>query len=152
MSDFLSELKVQTLLKGLEDNEVEKIMPFIQPLQVPKDTHVFRDNYPNKGIYMLKDGRIEISKLTPDGWKQPLLILSRGNFMGEIALLENTNHATDALALDPAELFLIPKESFKELEEKESFIMLKIIKNIAIISGLNIRRMNEKFIKALVNY
>lgn len=152
MSDFLGELRVQSLLKGLENSEINKIMPCIKTLQIPKDNHVFRDNDPNKGIYMVKNGRIEISKLTPDGWKQPLLILSRGNFMGEIALLEKTNHATDALALDPAELLLIPRESFEELEERESFIMLKIIKNIAIISGLNIRRMNEKFIRALVNY
>lgn len=152
MSDLISELKVQTLLRGLEDQEIEKIIPCITTLQIQKDTHVFKENEPAKGIYMLKNGRIEISKVTPDGWKQPLLILSRGNFMGEIALLEKTNHGTDALALDASELFLLPKETFEDLEEKESFIMLKIIKNIAIISGLNIRRMNDKFIKALVNY
>ncbi len=148
----MNDLSVQTLLRGLVDSEINTIIPCITKLQIPKDTHVFRDGEPTKGIYMLNSGRIEISKVTPDGWKQPLHILNRCNFMGEIALLEKTNHGTDALALDASELFLIPKDSFEELEEKEPSIMLKIIKNIAIISGLNIRRMNEKFIKALVNY
>ncbi|GAB4484885.1 MAG: hypothetical protein OHK006_09980 [Thermodesulfovibrionales bacterium] len=152
MTDFLSDLRVQTLLRGLDDREIEKIVPLVTRLSIPKDSHVFREGESCRGIYMLKSGRIEISKITPDGWKQPLLILNSGNFMGEIALLEKTSHATDALVLDSAELYLIPKELFDEMEVKESFIMLKIIKNIAIVSGMNIRRMNEKFVKALVNY
>ncbi len=152
MSDLMSELRLQTLLKGLEDREIEKISPVVTRTAVPKDTHVFREQEPCRGIYMINNGRIEISKTTPDGWKQPLLILSRGNFMGEIALLEKTSHGSDALALDSSELFLIPKEAFEDLEQREPAIMLKLIKNIAVICGLNIRRMNEKFVKVLVNY
>jgi len=49
-------------------------------------------------------------------------------------------------------LFFLPKEAFESLEREEPAIMLKIIKNIAIIGGLNVRRMNQKFLKALINY
>lgn len=146
------ELKGQALLKGLDDTEIEKIIPFITLTRFQRDEHIFKEGEPCKGIYMIKSGKVEISKTTPDGWRQPLVILESGHFLGEIALLEKTNHASNARTVEPSELFLIPKEYFEEMERKEPFIILKIIKNIAIIAGLNVRRMNEKFIKVLVNY
>ncbi|MEW5744135.1 MAG: cyclic nucleotide-binding domain-containing protein [Nitrospirota bacterium] len=152
MADIRVELQVQTLLRGLDENEIGKIIPLLTTLNAQKDTSVFREGEPSRGIYMITRGRVEISKTTPDGWRQPLVILSRGNFMGEIAVLEKTHHCSDAKAFDAAELLLFPTAAFEEMEKKEPFIMLKIIKNIAIISGMNVRRMNDKFIKALVNY
>ncbi|WP_333653214.1 cyclic nucleotide-binding domain-containing protein [Dissulfurispira sp.] len=152
MSDMKNELKIQALFKGLADSEIEKVIPFVSLVRFQKDDHVFKEDEPCKGIYMIKSGKVEISKSTPDGWRQPLVILNTGHFMGEIALLEKTNHASNARTVEPSELFLIPKEYFEEMERKEPFIILKIIKNIAIIAGLNVRRMNEKFIKVLVNY
>lgn len=147
-----NELKKQALFKGLEDSEIEKFIPFISTVRFPKDDYIFKENEPCKGIYLIKSGKVEISKTTPDGWRQPLVILDKGHFLGEIALLENTNHASNARTVEASELFLIQKEHFEEMERKEPFIILKIIKNIAIIAGLNVRRMNEKFIKVLVNY
>lgn len=146
------ELTSQSLLDGLDTAELETLLPMVSIVRFLKDEHVFREKGVCKGIYMIKNGRIEISKTTTDGWKQPLVILSSGNFIGEIATLEKTGHATDARAIENTELVLFPKEAFEELEKKEPHIMLTIIKNIAIVSALNVRRMNEKFLKALVNY
>ncbi len=147
-----NDLREQILLKGLEEAEIEKLIPFISIEKFSKGSYIFKEGQPCKGIYMIKTGKVEISKTTPDGWRQPLAILGTGNFIGEIALLENSNHASDAMILENSELLFIEKESFYKLEKTEPFIMLKIIKNIAIIAGLNVRLMNQKFIKALVNY
>lgn len=152
MSDIKNELKIQTLLKGLEDTEIEKLVQLISEVRFIKDDYIFRQDEQCKGIYMIKSGKVEISKTTPDGWRQTLAILNQGHFIGEIALLEKTNHSSDARAIESVELFLLSKKHFEDLEKKEPFIILKIIKNIAIIAALNVRRMNEKFIKALINY
>ncbi len=152
MLGMIEELKVQTIFKGLTDPEIDKFIPSISLLRFKKGDYVFKENEPCKGIYMIKSGRVEITKMTPDGWKQTLVILERGDFMGEIAFLEDTKHASNALTVEPSELFLIPKDFLKEIEKREPFIALKVIKNIAITAGLKLRRMNERFIKVLVNY
>lgn len=149
---MIKELKTYKLFTGLNDEEVGKFVPLASLIRFPADNLVFKEGDPSEGIYLVKSGKVEISKVTPDGWRQPLVLLQPGHFLGEIALLENTNHRTDARTIEASELLLIPKGSFEEMERTEPFIMLKIIKNIAIISGMNIRRMNEKFIKALINY
>ena len=143
---------MQLLLEGLEGPELEKFAPLLKTTRLAADQYVFRENEPCQGVYLIKSGKLEISKTTPDGWKQPLAMLSKGQFLGEIALLKKTSHASDARAIEPTELLFLPRETFEEMEKKEPAVMLKIIKNIAIITGLNVRRMNEKFVKALVNY
>lgn len=152
MSDLIKDLRAQSLLEGLDDGELEKIAPRVRTVRVKKDDFVFTENSACEGIYMINAGKIEISKMTDDGWRQPLVMLKERQFMGEIALLKGTAHATDARAAEPSEFLLIPREDFDGLERTEPVIMLRIIKNIAIISGLNVRRMNDKFLKALVNY
>ena len=152
MHPTIQDLAVQSLLAGLTETEMGKLLPLVSLIRIAKDEHVFKEKAACRGIYMIREGRIEISKTTPDGWKQPLVILGQGRFMGEIATLEKTGHATDARALEGADLVLFPKEAFDSLERTEPSIMLKVIKNIAIVSALNVRRMNNKFIKVLVNY
>lgn len=146
------EVTSQALLEGLDDQELQKLLSIVSELRFLKDEHIFREHEPCKGIYMIRSGRIEISKTTADGWKQPLVIVGAGNFIGEIATLEKTDHATNARAVENAELLLFPKHEFENLEKGEPAIMLKVIKNIAIVAALNVRRMNDKFLKVLVNY
>jgi len=152
MPDLATEIKTQSLLRGLEHAEVVKIASLLEAVRFAKDDYVFKESTPCRGVYMIRSGRIEISKTTADGWRQPLVLLARDHFLGEIALLERSNHATDARAIDPAELYVLADTAFEGLERTDPVLMLKIIKNIAIIGGLNVRRMNEKFLKALVNY
>ena len=150
--DMAKELKAQSLLEGLDALELEKVALVVKEERLSRGEYAFRENEPCNGIYMIKKGRIEISKTTPDGWKQPLAVLNNGQFLGEIALLKKTSHASDARVIESAELLLLGRAAFEEMEKKEPALMLKIIKNIAIITGLNVRRMNDKFVKALVNY
>lgn len=152
MNDIKEELKNQSLFGGLTDSDIEKFIPLVSIIRYPKDVYVFKEGDDCKGIYMIKKGKVEITKKTPDGWYQPLAILEKNSFMGEIAFLENTTHASNARTLEHSELFLIPKDHFHDMEKNEPFIVLKIIKNIAVITGLNLRKMNEKFIRVLVNY
>jgi len=152
MQPTAHDLAAQALLEGLVEGDLGKLLPMVSVLRMVKDEYIFKEREACRGIYMIKAGRIEISKTTADGWKQPLVILTQGNFIGEIATLEKTDHATDARVLENAELILFPKEAFETLEKTEPSIMLTVIKNIAIVSALNVRRMNEKFIKVLVNY
>ena len=152
MTERASELRTQSLFRDLEQADLDRIAPLIEEMRYAKDDYIFRENEPCRGIHLMRSGKVEISKTTPDGWRQPLVHLSKDHFLGEIALLERSNHGTDAQVIEPAELYFLPKEAFENMERQAPAIMLKIIKNIAIIGGLNVRRMNEKFLKVLVNY
>ena len=103
-------------------------------------------------IFCEPAGKIEINKVTPDGWKQTLAVLTAGNFFGELSILEKRKHEANAAAIEKSELLKLSKEDFEKLEKEDVALASKILKKLALVMSKNLRRMNEKFLNALINY
>ena len=145
-------LKEQTLLEDLNDQELAKISKIIQKLKFKKGEYIFKEKDETKGLYLIKAGKIEIAKVTPDGCKQTLSVFTKGHFFGELSILEQRKHQAFAIASENTELFLIGKEDFEKLEKEISPIAFKILKKLALVMCMNVRRMNDKFLNALISY
>lgn len=145
-------LKQQTLLEDLNDEELAKISKLIQKLKFKKGERIFDEEEDTKGLYLIKSGKVEIAKVTSDGWRQPLAVFTTGQFFGELSILEKRRHQAVAIASENTEVFLISKEDFERLEHEFSPIAFKILKKLALFMCKNLRRMNEKFLNALISY
>ncbi|MDP2168554.1 MAG: cyclic nucleotide-binding domain-containing protein [Thermodesulfovibrionales bacterium] len=148
----VGELKRQTLFEDISDPELEKLTKILQRSSFKKDEFLFKEGEDTKGIYMILSGKIEITKVTPDGWKQTLAVLPVGNFFGELSILEKRRHEANAVAIENAEMLILSKDAFEKLEKEEVSLASRIIKKLALIMSKNLRRMNEKFLNALINY
>ena len=148
----VSELKKQVLFEDISNPELEKLSKVIKELSLKKDDFLFKEGDATKGIYMIRSGKIEITKVTPDGWKQTLAVLKEGHFFGELSILENRKHEANAVAAEKTELLKLAKDDFEKMEKEEQSLAFQIIKKLALVMSKNLRRMNEKFLKALINY
>jgi CRP-like cAMP-binding protein len=148
-----TDLRKQKLLCELNDSELAVIAKRMTIESYPKGAAIFREGEPTKGICLVHKGKAEISKTTPDGWKQTLALITDTQFFGELSVIEDrTTHSTNATALDPTELYRITTEDFKALERTEPAMMYKLMKTIARMAGRNVHSMNEKLMKALISY
>jgi CRP-like cAMP-binding protein len=148
-----SELKQQKLFSELSDAELDAIAQKIVTEKYAKGATILKEGDPTKGIYLIHKGKVEISKITPDGWKQTLAFLAEYHFFGELSVIEDrTVHSADVTAVDDSVCFLIKKDDFRGLEEKEPAMMYKIMRAIARVASRNVRSMNEKLMKALISY
>jgi CRP-like cAMP-binding protein len=148
-----ADLKGQKLLCDLDDRELDLIAKRMTREQHAKGAVVFRDGEPTKGIFLIKKGKIEISKTTPDGWKQTLALLTDLHFFGELSVIEDRKtHSTNTTALEDTELYRITVEEFRALEREAPVMMYKIMKTMARMASRNVHMMNEKLIKALISY
>ena len=145
-------LKEQILLEDLDDAELKKIADVIQEVVVKKGEHVFREKEDTKGIFLIHSGKVEISKITPDGWKQTLAVLTKGSFFGELSIIEHRVHEANAVALEDAVVLFIPKEDFERMENEDLLLASKIMKRLILVLSKNLRQMNEKFLNALISY
>lgn len=145
-------LKQQALLEDLGSVELTRISKVIQKLKFKKGDYIFREKEDTKGLYLVHSGKVEIAKVTSDGWKQTLAVFEKGHFFGELSILEKRRHEAYAIAIENTEILLIGKEGFEKLEKEESKIAFKIMKKLALVMCKNIRRMNEKFLNALISY
>ncbi len=145
-------LKQQILLQDIDDAGLNKIARIIKQVSIKKGEQLFKEKDETKGLWLILSGKIEISRMTADGWRQTLVVLPPGHFFGELSILENRKHVATAVALEDTELLLIPKEDFEKLMEEDCALALNIVKRIAIVMSKNLRRMNDKFLSALISY
>lgn len=145
-------LKQQILLQDINSDGLEKIAKIVKQHSVKKGELLFKEKDETKGLWMVHSGKIEISRMTADGWRQTLVVLPVGHFFGELSILENRTHVATATALEDTELFLLPKEDFEKLMQEDCALALNIVKRIAIVMSKNLRRMNDKFLSALISH
>ncbi len=149
----INELKSQKLLEGLNEESLKKVARLVDEVKVLKGNSVFNEGDPTRGIYMVRKGAVEINKVTPDGWKQRLILIKETHFFGELSVIENKeSHGANAEALDDTELYVINKEKFAEMEEGDPALMAKIMKTIARVASHNVHIMNNKLINLLISY
>jgi CRP-like cAMP-binding protein len=152
MSDK-ADLKQQILFSDLTDGELGVIAQRVAIEHYKKGKSIFREGEPTHGIYLVKSGKVEISKNTPDGWKQTLALLSANHIFGELSVIEDkAKHGADATAIDDTDVFRIKTEDFKALEKSDPAMMYKIMKTVARIASRNVHMMNEKLMKLLISY
>jgi CRP-like cAMP-binding protein len=148
-----TELKQQILFTDLTDTELGMIAQQIVVVNYAKGQPIFREGEQTGGIYLVKKGKVEISKKTPDGWKQTLAVLAENQIFGELSVIEDKKtHGADAMAIDSTDVYLFTTDKFKALEKSDPVTMYKIMRTIARLASKNVHSMNEKLMKLLISY
>ena len=122
-----------------------------------KQTIFSEGNRPSSLFYVQK-GKVKLFKTNDDGKELVVDLYNVGDFLGHIALLENTNYKETAQAMEETELAVIPKEDFDRLinnnhEVSRKFIQL-LARNISEkeeqLIGLAYNSLRKKVAEALV--
>ncbi len=87
-------------------------------------------NHPNRLYYVLS-GKVKTYKTNDDGKELVTELFIAGDFLGHVALLENTVYRDSAEALEESELAVIPREDFEELVNNSREVSQKFIRLLA---------------------
>jgi CRP-like cAMP-binding protein len=110
-----SDLKKQRLFSDLTDAELDMMAKSVVVENHAKGKPIFKEGEPTKGLYLVKSGKVEISKATPDGWKQTLAVIADNHIFGELSVIEDKkNHGADATAIETTEVYRISIDDFNE--------------------------------------
>ncbi|WP_291319883.1 cyclic nucleotide-binding domain-containing protein [Desulfonatronospira sp.] len=145
-------LKKQILLQDMDEYELGKIAKIVQKVSIKQGEVLFQEEDETRGLWLINTGKIQISKMAADGWRQTLVVLGEGHFFGELAIVEKRKHVSKAEAMEDTELFLIPKESFEELVADDCALAMDFFKSMVVALSSNLRRMNDKFLSVLISY
>jgi len=91
---------------------------------------IFCENEPTKEVYILKEGKVKISRMI-DKKEVQLFIMMPGDIFGEMSLLENKTRSATATALEDSELVVIKKENFEMMAKKEPQLTARLISLLA---------------------
>lgn len=87
-------------------------------------------NHPNRLYYVLK-GKVKAYKTNDDGKELVTDLFSPGDFLGHIALLEESPYKDTTKAMEETELAIIPSEDFNDLLNNNKEVAQKFIRLLA---------------------
>ncbi len=134
LNDFFSEAK------GLE--EMQKLSEDRRVNTFRKKQAIFMEgNHPNY-LYFINSGKVKTYKTNKDGKEYITGLYKEGQFLGYMALLQNTAYNETAEALEETEICLIPKQDFFSLLYTNRDVANRFIK---MLSG-NILEQEERLL------
>jgi DNA-binding response OmpR family regulator len=96
-----------------------------------KKMHLYNEGKRPRYLYHLRSGKIKTFKMHEDGKEYITNLYNAGDYIGYLALLENTNYNDSAEVLEEAEVNLISKEDFLQAVYNDMNIAAKFIKLIS---------------------
>src|SRR5438067_13284086 len=96
----------------------------------PSGTVLFREGDRGQTMYVIRTGKVNISKRISDS-EITLAVLGPGEFFGEMALLENLPRSAGATVVDDAQLIEIEQEHFEMLIRKSGEIAVRMLRRLS---------------------
>ncbi len=97
----------------------------------PKKQIIYKEGQMPHYLYYIKKGKIRTFKTHNDGKQLVLGLFNQGQFLGHIALLEETPYKEIAQAMEESELVLVPKKDFENLIHRNLSVANKVMKMLA---------------------
>ncbi len=132
------------LFHNLDEQERAQILIAGQMRVYKPGEVVFKEGDQGDGMFVVVKGSIRISKQSPTG-EEALAVLEPHAFFGEMALIDFSPRAADAIAHDESELFFIPLKELRSLIENHHHLALKILYALCEVLAQRLRETNERY-------
>jgi len=128
------------LFNEMSREEMEELARTARMEAIKKKTVIFLPGDPSRQVYLLKEGRVKISRVSEEGREVTLALLEPGEIFGELEALDDSPRDTLAEALDDTQLCIIQKERFVALIRQKPELSFRLTKLI----GFRMRRIESR--------
>jgi CRP/FNR family cyclic AMP-dependent transcriptional regulator len=108
-------LKKVALFEGLTQGQLTKVASIAQVRQYEGSAFIFREGDIGQEMYVIVEGRVRISKNVPGIGEEALAILEKGQYFGEMAVIDDNPRSADAIAHTPCTLWAIERTKLDQL-------------------------------------
>ncbi|MCF7803446.1 MAG: Crp/Fnr family transcriptional regulator [Candidatus Marinimicrobia bacterium] len=124
-------LKQIDIFQDLKEPQLQKVEKFAIHKFLKKKELVYLPGDRSDKVYLLKEGRVKVSRLSEDGKEMTMVILEPGEIFGESALYSDSKtRSTMAEALDDALVCTVYRRDFEDMLKNQPELSLKLTKEI----------------------
>ncbi len=142
-ADELGMLRAIPLFAELKDSDLKKVAKLLHERHYEPNEVVFRAGQTGAGMYIIRQGAVDIVLRRADGVEQTIVSLQDRQFFGELALLESTPRTATCVVKKPSVLLGLFKPDLEQLIERNSQLGARVVWNLARMTGLRLRELSE---------
>ncbi|MBU2551660.1 MAG: cyclic nucleotide-binding domain-containing protein [Proteobacteria bacterium] len=143
-ADILDLLINIPLFDSLVADELAVVVKSMNVVDAPKGETVFKEGERGDFVCFVADGILEVWKRSETGEPVVLSTLSKGRSMGEMSILDNFPRSATVRARTKATLVTLSRANFDDILEKNPRIGIKILKGLARLLSLNLRKTSSR--------
>jgi len=106
--DDASLLRKSELFQAFEPDDLARIVAAASRVQLHRGDVVFRDGDPADRMFVVRYGRVAISKRPPDAKESIVALMEPADLFGEMSLFDGEPRSAGARALEASELVVVP--------------------------------------------
>lgn len=115
------------IFAGLSDEEIHELTSSARKRSFRSGEVIFHRDDPGQVLYVIKEGKVKICLISPDGQEISLVVLGKGEYFGEQALLDGLGRSADAVALEKVECYTLQRSDFHKAILKNPKIAISVL-------------------------
>ncbi len=143
--DLKQSLQPIPLFQSLRKRDLDLLMKIIHNRSYVPGEYIFYQGDPGIGLYIIREGEVKILRENEDGNKINLATFSKGDFFGELALVDGEKRSASAIAQTDVRVSVIFKPDLDEFIERYPKKGIKILDGISSIIAARLRKLNEDY-------
>src|SRR5438270_4471846 len=120
-------LKQVSIFNGLNDDEVHDLISAAKRRTFRSGEVIFHRDDPGQMLYVIKEGKVKICLISPDGQEISLVVLGKGECFGELSLLDGLGRSADVIALERVECYTLQRSDFHNAIMKNPKIAIQVL-------------------------
>lgn len=125
MTDYV--IRKIPFLTCLSENEIAEFKGLIVEKQVKKNQPLLHEEDTSNYLYFIFSGKVKVIQLSATGKERMLAIHKRGDFFGEMAILDGGTAPATVIALEDTWIALISREAFHRYLLNNNKVLREIV-------------------------
>ena len=108
---------------------------------------LFREGDAGDAMYVVVEGKVRISKQIPGAGEEALAFMERGDWFGEMALIDNAPRSAEAVAHDGGAVVLaVPRDVVSGLLDMRKVSSLRLLRILCRLVAKRLREIDDKLV------
>jgi len=122
-----SYLRQVDIFANLSEEDAQELMAVARKRSFRAGEVIFHRDDPGQVLYVIKEGKVKIALISPDGQEISLVVFGKGECFGEFALLDGEPRSADAIALEKVECYTLQRSDFQNAIMKHPTIAIQVL-------------------------
>ncbi len=140
-----------TFFSGLESSEIKKLANWFKAYSLTTGTFILKEGNGENCLCIIIEGEIDIYKETEPNKHLKVAVVKPNETIGEMGVIDGEPFSASAIAASDSIVLTITGDDFEKLIAQDEKLGVKLLRKIAVIISLRLRRTTGRLADLLAN-
>ena len=120
------------MFRSLTDEEMSSLEAASSMIELARNEVLFREHDDANDLYVVRDGRVAITRSSFDDRESVLFLMEPGDLLGEMPIFDSRPRSANVKALEPSGLLKVPYPVVKKLYEDRPELLWEVVEMFAL--------------------